>query len=149
MLSCRAFGKQVERALLVFLLEYLAEKGEKNVIGIYRPSPKNSMTKDFYTNVGFTLREDTGQKSLWEFDLQLWHDVDTGDIAMAALVAEVFKVIYADSPSAQVDGEFRKLHPSLVEIVPTTIASDLQMIDANRVQEITFTVKYRTKLFSM
>jgi hypothetical protein len=88
-------------------------------------------------------------KGDWEFDLQLWHDVDTGDIAMAALVAEVFKVIYADSPSAQVDGEFRKLHPSLVEIVPTTIASDLQMIDANRVQEITFTVKYRTKLFSM
>jgi hypothetical protein len=88
-------------------------------------------------------------KGDWEFDLQIWDNVDTGDIAMANLVSEVFKVLFADSPNAQREDAFRSLHPNIVELVPTSIASDLQMIDANRVQEISFTVKYRTKLFAM
>lgn len=85
---------------------------------------------------------------LWDFDLQLWHN-EVGDVTMADFVRDVFKSIYADSPTAQINGSFRAIHPSIVEIKPLSISSDLHMIEANRVVIVRIQVHYRTKLFDL
>lgn len=87
-------------------------------------------------------------KGNWDLRLQLWHN-EVGDIDMIHFVRDVLKALYADSAVATVNDKFRSLHPSIVELIPATISPDLHMIDANRVSELTFIVRYRTKLFSM
>lgn len=84
----------------------------------------------------------------WEFDLQLWHN-EVSDTDMMKFVGDIFRCIYADSPVAQVNGSFRSIHPNIVEIIPLSIASDLHMIEANRVSVVRLQVHYRTKLFDL
>lgn len=87
-------------------------------------------------------------KGNWDIRMQLWHN-EVDDSVMMQFVRDIFKALYADSPTAQVNDKFRSLHPSLVELIPATISPDLHLIDANRVCELTFIVRYRTKLFNM
>lgn len=87
-------------------------------------------------------------EGLWQFDLQLWHNKTT-DSDMLQFVGDIFKAIFANSPTAQINGSFRAIHAKIVEIRPMTIASDLHMIEANRVSIVTFQCRYRTKLFEM
>ena len=84
----------------------------------------------------------------WELDLQLWHSGDEGDLTMGQFVADIFSAVYANSPTAQVKDQFR-MHPAIVEIKPSSIATDLNMIEANRVFEVSFSVKYRTPIYNM
>lgn len=84
----------------------------------------------------------------WEIKLQLWHNPNP-DSVMLQFVREVYKAIYADSPNAQTNGAFRSIHERIVEVVPTSIISDLNMIEANRVYEVSFIVRYRTELFDL
>jgi FkbH-like protein len=69
LLSCRAFGKQAETAFLLYILEFLKSHGHKKVYGKYVASNKNSMTKDFFKNTGFTLFKKNTTEDVWEFDL--------------------------------------------------------------------------------
>jgi hypothetical protein len=84
----------------------------------------------------------------WQVNLQLWH-TKVADSVMYDFVRDVYKAIYADSPTAQVNGSFRALHPKVVEVRPLSLATDLQMIEANRVFVLSFEVHYRTELFDM
>ena len=84
----------------------------------------------------------------WEFDIQLWHN-KVGDVEMANYVRDVMKSIFANSPTATRVDAFRAIHPQIVEAKPLSIASDLNMIDANRISEIRFMLSYRTTLFNM
>jgi len=84
----------------------------------------------------------------WEIRMQLWHN-RVGDIAMMQYVREVFKVLYANSATAQVWDKFRALHPKIVEFKPLSITPDLNMIESNRVVELSFLVSYRTKLYDL
>jgi hypothetical protein len=86
-------------------------------------------------------------ENTWEFALQLWHQ-KVPDSTMYEFVRDVYKAIYAGSPTAETNGAFR-MHPYIVEFKPGTIVSDLQMIEANRVLDLTFTIKYRTKLYNL
>lgn len=88
-------------------------------------------------------------KGNWDFRLQLWHNNTVGDFTMLDFVRAVFKVIFADSPTAQRNDAFRALDNNIVEFIPLSISPDLNMIDANRVTEISFQIRYRTKLFDM
>jgi FkbH-like protein len=69
LLSCRAFGKQAETALLLYILQFLKSQDHKKVYGNYVPSHKNNMTKDFFKNTGFTLLKKNNAESVWEFNL--------------------------------------------------------------------------------
>lgn len=84
----------------------------------------------------------------WQFSLQLWHN-KVADSVMWDFVRDVYKAIYANHPTATVNGAFRSIHERVVEIKPLSIASDLQMIEANRVYVATFELQYRTELFDM
>lgn len=86
-------------------------------------------------------------KGNWQVKLQLWHNPNP-DSTMLDFVRDVFKVIYSDHPASQVRNMF-KVHPRVVEITPSAIASDLNMIEANRVYEVGFIVQYRTELFNL
>lgn len=83
------------------------------------------------------------------YDLQLWHNDEIGDVTMTNFVGDVFRAIYANSATAQREDAFRELHANLVRVVPVAIESDLNMIEANRVYGVTFTVEYRCKLYQV
>lgn len=84
----------------------------------------------------------------WEIRFQLWHN-RVSDRIMQEFIRDVFKVIFADSPTAQVWDKFRGLHPSIVEVKPLSITPDLNMIEANRFAELSYLVTYRTKLYNL
>ncbi len=84
----------------------------------------------------------------WDFRLQLWHN-DVSDSIMQGFVRDVYKVIYANSPTAEVWDQFRSIHESVYEVIPLSISPDLNMIEANRVTELSFLLRYRTKLYNM
>jgi hypothetical protein len=85
----------------------------------------------------------------WDFRIQLWYDAKKTDFDMMNFVRDVYKCIYANSPNAERQDGFRALHPSLVEFKPVAISPDLNMIEANRIYELSFLVHYRTKLYSL
>lgn len=87
-------------------------------------------------------------KGEWIWALQLWHS-KVPDSTMLTFVRDVYKAIFADSPVAQREDAFRSIHPKLVEIVPLSIVPDLNMIEANRVYEVSFLVRYRTELWNL
>ena len=84
----------------------------------------------------------------WRVTLQLWN-VATSDSVMLAFVRDVYKAIFAGSAVAQQTGAFRSLNPKIVEVKPVSIASDLHMIEANRIYEVTFLVHYRADLWNI
>ena len=84
----------------------------------------------------------------WDLRLQLWHN-RVSDKTMMDFVRDVFKVIYADSPTAQRQDMFRGFVPEIHEVIPLSNSPDLNMIEANRVTELSFLVKYRTPLYDL
>ncbi len=79
-----------------------------------------------------------------------YDDVPMGlDLQEYELPADIFKGIYAIHPTAPTNGAFRAIHPRIVEVVPAGILGDLNMIETNRVYEVSFLVRYRTELFDL
>jgi FkbH-like protein len=67
LLSCRVIGRGAETALLAQLLARVQARGGAEIIGEYRPTPKNSLVADFYPRHGFvTCGENRWRKSLSE-----------------------------------------------------------------------------------
>jgi FkbH-like protein len=52
-MSCRVFGRQLERAALNFIVESARRAGVREIIGIYTPTAKNSVVSDLYEKLGF------------------------------------------------------------------------------------------------
>jgi FkbH-like protein len=69
LLSCRAFGKQVETAFLIHVLRWMKDQGYTHTLGRFIPSGKNAMAKDFYKRMGFSLSHEADGLTDWVFDL--------------------------------------------------------------------------------
>lgn len=82
----------------------------------------------------------------WNVRMQLWHAGDLPDSTMIEFARNVLKAIYANHPSANVIDAFRALHPKVYEVVPLQNSPDLNMIEANRVTELSFIFRYRTSV---
>lgn len=95
-----------------------------------------------------TVTQQDNLVGAWEFVLQIWNN-QVSDTDMLQFEGDIFRAIYANSPTAAVSGAFRAIHPAIVEIIPLSISSDLQMIEANRISVISFQVHYRTKLYNL
>lgn len=52
-MSCRVMGRRVEDAFLSYLAELAVRGGAQSLRGVYRPTAKNSLVKDFYSQHGF------------------------------------------------------------------------------------------------
>ena len=61
LLSCRILGRKLEYAFMDYIINYLKDNHYQVLIGTYIESPKNSQTKDFYSNCGFECINTTGQ----------------------------------------------------------------------------------------
>jgi FkbH-like protein len=57
LMSCRVMGRGVEDAFLAYLGEQAAAAGARQLVGEYRPTAKNGIVKDFYSQHGFVARD--------------------------------------------------------------------------------------------
>ncbi|AHB48234.1 FkbH [Hyphomicrobium nitrativorans NL23] len=67
LMSCRVIGREVERAFVGALVGELASRGVARVRGIYVPTAKNGMVRDFYQSCGFSPTGGEGSGTVWTF----------------------------------------------------------------------------------
>lgn len=66
-MSCRVFKRDLEFAVFDDLVLVCKEKGIEVIRGIYRPSKKNLIVKDFYSELGFTKVSENDYETIWEY----------------------------------------------------------------------------------
>ncbi|MEK7551817.1 MAG: HAD family hydrolase [Patescibacteria group bacterium] len=69
LLSCRLIGRGVEKVLLGYVLNLAKKEDADIVVGVYIPTEKNMMTKDFYKQNNFCEKKVKGE-IVWEHNLQ-------------------------------------------------------------------------------
>ena len=70
LMSCRVLGRGVEQATLNLVIEEAKRLDARRLIGIYRPTAKNDMTRELYAGFGFGLLERASDgTTLWTLDL--------------------------------------------------------------------------------
>ena len=69
-MSCRVLGRGVEQACLNLLAAAAQSHGAKRLIGQYRPTEKNNMVRDLYSNLGFTPLDETEGPARFSLDLR-------------------------------------------------------------------------------
>src|SRR4029077_1018013 len=67
LMSCRVLKREVEDEVLNELVRLAKSRGCAKLKGVYLPTPKNEMVRDFYSRMGFTLTADGEQAR--EFEL--------------------------------------------------------------------------------
>jgi FkbH-like protein len=58
LMSCRVLGRRVEQAVLKEIVELARASGIRQLIGVYRPTPRNAMVSEHYSKLGFTRLDD-------------------------------------------------------------------------------------------
>jgi FkbH-like protein len=74
LMSCRVLGRQVEAAMLNVVANRARQLGAVALIGVYRPTAKNSMVKDHYSKLGFEQTGDIGGQTTWRMPLEKFND---------------------------------------------------------------------------
>lgn len=70
-MSCRVLKRDMEFAMMDSLVSKALEKGIKEIKGYYYPTAKNSMVKNFYETMGFTLvSQDENGNSEWTLNIE-------------------------------------------------------------------------------
>ncbi|MDR3507354.1 MAG: HAD-IIIC family phosphatase [Caulobacteraceae bacterium] len=68
LMSCRVLGRKVEQMVLRELVLNARAAGIERLVGVYRPTERNSMVQDHYAKLGFILiEEDEGGVTRWSF----------------------------------------------------------------------------------
>jgi FkbH-like protein len=62
LMSCRVLGRQMERFMFDRLIEAAQARSIAEVIGVYRPTPKNGLVKDHYEKLGFEKISETPEE---------------------------------------------------------------------------------------
>jgi FkbH-like protein len=62
LMSCRALGRQVETFMFDRLIEAAQARKIKEILGVYRPTPKNALVKDHYDRLGFEKISETPEE---------------------------------------------------------------------------------------
>ncbi len=66
LMSCRVLKRGMEDVMMNRFVSVAVKQGVKNIIGYYYPTPKNSMVRDFYSDMGFVLSSvDENGNSKW------------------------------------------------------------------------------------
>lgn len=68
-MSCRILSRTMEHHVMNSIIDIALKNKFKKIKGIYKPSPKNGMTKDLYKNFGFSFSDDSGDRRIWELKL--------------------------------------------------------------------------------
>jgi hypothetical protein len=103
----------------------------------------------FVIDEGAQLSQDHGTLDVQRtFRLQLVHS-RVPDSVMAEVVRAVAKAVFANSPTAQVQTEFRSIHPRVYQVRLIDAETDLNLLEANRIASLRLVVHYRTKPFDL
>jgi FkbH-like protein len=70
LMSCRVLKRQVEDEALNELARLAASLGCTRLRGVYLPTAKNEMVRDFYSRMGFDLVQETAEAREFELDLR-------------------------------------------------------------------------------
>lgn len=71
-MSCRVLGREVEQAVLNYLVEEARRRGIGRMIGVYRATDRNSIVAEHYPKLGFTrvsTGDGPGDEDRWTLDL--------------------------------------------------------------------------------
>ena len=78
LMSCRVLGRMVEVTVLNHLASSAQSEGVSRLVGLYRPSGRNSLVKEHYLKLGFFLEyRDTDGFEQWVLDLNKFSTKDT------------------------------------------------------------------------
>ena len=78
LMSCRVLGRGVEEATLALICDETRRLGAAEMVGEYRPTPKNGMVSDHYLKMGFSKSDDLPEGgSRWKLALKEWTPRET------------------------------------------------------------------------
>ncbi len=77
LMSCRVLKRQVEETVLNELARLAILRGCDRLEGVYLPTAKNDMVRDFYTHMGFTLTSENADRRQYELGLTGFQPLDT------------------------------------------------------------------------
>ena len=83
------------------------------------------------------------------FEVQLIHTGNELDSTMFDFVGDVYRAIYANSPTNDSIHEFRTIHPSIYDIKSDGPEFDLNMIDGNRFAILDLQIFFRGKYINL
>ena len=69
LLSCRVLGKNVEFALMNYLIKKAKTEGMERIMGYFIPTKKNKPAENFLESCGFIVTKEDGEKKEYTFDL--------------------------------------------------------------------------------
>jgi FkbH-like protein len=76
-MSCRVLKRQVEEEILNELARLAGARGCERLEGLYLPTAKNEMVRDFYSRMGFSLTRENGTGREFELRLDQFHAIPT------------------------------------------------------------------------
>lgn len=85
----------------------------------------------------------------WSLRMQIFTGENESDEYLNKIIRAVAKALWANSPTAEVNDQFRSIHPSIYQLTSVGDETDLHMIDSNRVATIRAIVHYRTKPYNL
>lgn len=74
LLSCRVMGRNIENAIMSYVLNFSRNKGYKKVIGKFLPTQKNMPASEYYSNLNFRLIDQSN--SIFEYEFEIL-EIDT------------------------------------------------------------------------
>ena len=78
LMSCRVLGRQVEPTTLNLAASLAKQLGARRLIGEYIPTPKNTMVRDHYSKLGFSVLDGaSGNTARYALDLKSFVPRDT------------------------------------------------------------------------
>ena len=77
LMSCRVLKRQVEEEVLNEIARLAKARGCTRLEGVFLPTPKNEMVRDFYGRMGFTLTADSETKREYELRLENFQPIIT------------------------------------------------------------------------
>ena len=77
LMSCRVLKRQVEEEVLNELARLARLRGCRRLEGLYLPTAKNEMVRDFYTRMGFNLTAESETKREYKLELATFQPIPT------------------------------------------------------------------------
>ena len=77
LMSCRVLKRQVEEEVLNELARLAKERCCARLEGVYLPTPKNDMVRDFYSRMGFSLTHEDDKRREFELKLDTFQTIPT------------------------------------------------------------------------
>ncbi|WP_289301161.1 HAD-IIIC family phosphatase [Sporofaciens musculi] len=70
LMSCRVLKRNMEFAMMDYMVERCKEQGIHKMVGYYHPTKKNEMVREFYGELGFfkTIQKEDGD-TVWEYEI--------------------------------------------------------------------------------